>query len=468
MSESSHSVTETEAHCEPLIKPGYLVYQQDDTKLILASDERQFWPDLEDGAFQGFGFNARWISPLYWSSTLQSMVRHAEVQYFPGCRSQYLVKSTDFTDEYSKCQDEHDCQGCDGCPTCDGCKKDHFRLQDIPDYKFKKRIIDRVVQPFAKVSDFVAAGAYAQVREIHSSDLIHHNWSYRKETYPLLKIAHQDPEGLSAKHINNEFWLLSRMQGLELPIVAIDVENPVINHNDPSTIVAFQMEKLHPIHDTEIPGIMAELWEAVDQLNDAGYVHGSISRHNVMKDDMGQVKLIDFGLAGPLGQAIPLHNNLRICRERSGIPGRLNFAQDIDRQAMKRLEVWVSRMQSRWAAESKGQYADRGSDDYSEASSEKRPGYFEERRVLNALLDLSLEEIEHNKSCGEDGWLCRPCWAMKVQADNERSALYAQELCKKCEEESKAEWGGNVEAAPLQGASVADQIYYSWTGRSTK
>jgi len=141
---------------------------------------------------------------------------------------------------------------------------------------------DRIWQ----ASTFVTYGVYAQIRQLKSEN-----------DFPIVKIASRHTD--ARKHIHNEFRLL-KLLSKSTSVVKIH-SVPLV---DSQGIFGLQMEKLDEMPRQARLDYMGQIRTAVMDVHNAGFAHCDLTFRNIMVQDH-QVKLIDFGLSGTLGETIP-------------------------------------------------------------------------------------------------------------------------------------------------------------------
>lgn len=121
------------------------------------------------------------------------------------------------------------------------------------------------------------------------------------DDFPISKLAHPDEDSLAM--IRNEIEILSDPKMQSLPTVMI-AEQPIV---DEEAIVGFRMKRLTRLDfSTELYERKTDIRKALERLHEAGFCHGDFTPSNVMKNELGQITLIDFGYAGRIGEAVPL------------------------------------------------------------------------------------------------------------------------------------------------------------------
>ena len=188
------------------------------------------------------------------------------------------------------------------------------KLENFSD--FKNEIISVQHSPeeekIWQSSTFVSYGVYAQIRQLNN-----------ETHFPIVKMAGRHAD--ARKHIQNEFRLLSA-----LPQITSVVKIHGVALVDDQGIFGFRMEELDEIPTEDRPKYICQIQNAVEDVHKAGIVHCDLSFSNIMKKD-NQVKLIDFGLSGALGETIP---NDHLLREIFGIE---EFSTSIDDEKLDRL-----------------------------------------------------------------------------------------------------------------------------------
>ena len=156
-------------------------------------------------------------------------------------------------------------------------------------------------------SHLCAFGSYAHVRKSEVSD----------GSFPMYKITHRTK--VSQRFICNEFRILQELQSAEVPVVKIG-EIPLVDEHG---IFGFTMEELYPIMPKDIPLYYEDIKNALHKVHKAGYVTADVTVSNVMLNYEKQLRLIDFGQAGKLGEPLPeYHPSRRL--------GKRTFELDMD------------------------------------------------------------------------------------------------------------------------------------------
>lgn len=163
-------------------------------------------------------------------------------------------------------------------------------------------------------STFQRFGADAQVRQL----LVTREMS-------MIKMAHNDI--VCRRRIALEFAILQDLDNRGVPVVKTDP----LALRDASGMFGFRMEKLQHIRPTDYAQYESLIENAVQTLHDAGFVHGDLTISNVMLNREDDIRLIDFGLAGPLGQPLPDDHPARY-------RGMSNFSRDLDLLALKEMK----------------------------------------------------------------------------------------------------------------------------------
>jgi len=141
-----------------------------------------------------------------------------------------------------------------------------------------------------------AFGSHAHVRRSKAS----------KTEYPMYKIAHRTHT--SIRFINNELQVLQELHPSDLPIVKIGAHALV----DDSGVFGFTMEELIPISPEDIPLYLKDMERILRRIHhESRTVHTDVSISNFMVNAKRQLRLIDFGQAGKLGDVLPEHHPLR-------------------------------------------------------------------------------------------------------------------------------------------------------------
>lgn len=167
-----------------------------------------------------------------------------------------------------------------------------------------------------KTSELRSYGSYSHVRESMPPN----------GPLPMYKLAHST--GLALQFLKNEFSVLTHLSSYDLPIVKVD------SHalNDSRGIFGFRMEKLVKLSIKDCPGYYTAVEDAVHLLHEKDCIHGDLTISNIMLNDQGNVRLIDFGLAGKKGEPLPSYHPYRLYNKREF------FEVDMDLLALKKLK----------------------------------------------------------------------------------------------------------------------------------
>jgi RIO-like serine/threonine protein kinase len=141
----------------------------------------------------------------------------------------------------------------------------------------------------------------------------------------MYKIAHRAE--VSQRFICNEFGILQELHSSEAPVVKIG-EIPLVDEHG---IFGFTMEELYPIMPKDIPLYYEDIENALDKVHKLGYIITDVTVSNVMLTDEGQVRLIDFGQAGKLGEPLPEYHPFRRL-------GKRTFEVDMDLVGLERIK----------------------------------------------------------------------------------------------------------------------------------
>lgn len=143
------------------------------------------------------------------------------------------------------------------------------------------------------------------------------------DAFPILKLAHPD-DSLSNHLIKQEFDVLSRLERLGVPTVDFDSQ-PIACCG---VTCGYRMKALTKLEPGELYSRWGEVEDAVDQLHAAGFCHGDLNPSNVMKDEGGQLVLIDLSFAGQIGSPVPPF--VPAWRFPTG-----KYCEEVDRMALK-------------------------------------------------------------------------------------------------------------------------------------
>lgn len=132
------------------------------------------------------------------------------------------------------------------------------------------------------------------------------NGNAHESQFPVIKLAHPDEH--SRASVEREFRILLEMhrEAPGLPIVQID-QNPIVDSR--GVIWGFRMKRLYKrdsqyASDEELEAEQERIRAAVQKLHQAGFVHGDLHSGNAMKNESGEIVLVDFGVSGRLGERI--------------------------------------------------------------------------------------------------------------------------------------------------------------------
>jgi serine/threonine protein kinase len=123
--------------------------------------------------------------------------------------------------------------------------------------------------------------------------------------FPLVKLAHQTP--LARQLVRNEFSVLSELSSQCLPVVKFHHSSL----EDRSGIFGFSMQKLFRIDPSDLPSYGDALKDAIIRLHSKGFVHGDVHPSNIMRTENHEIRLIDLGHAGKVGEPIPEYHPAR-------------------------------------------------------------------------------------------------------------------------------------------------------------
>jgi serine/threonine protein kinase len=137
-------------------------------------------------------------------------------------------------------------------------------------------------------STFLNYGSGAVIRSSDEAD------------FPVIKIAHPDHE--ARQQLRHEFAFMKKVAGF--PGMAKFDSMPL---QDEDGIYGFRQERLSEIEFKDIGLYSNEVREVVRALHKLGYCHGDLSPSNVMRNENGQVVLIDFAFSGRIGDIVPQH-----------------------------------------------------------------------------------------------------------------------------------------------------------------
>jgi len=143
-----------------------------------------------------------------------------------------------------------------------------------------------------------AFGSHAHVRKSVES-------AASEGSFPMYKIAHRAEA--SQRFIRNEFGMLQELQSSGVPVVKIGK----VPLTDEHGIFGFTMEELYPIKPKDIPLYYQDIEDALDELHKLDYIITDVTVSNVMLTGRRQVRLIDFGQAGKLGEPLPDYHPFR-------------------------------------------------------------------------------------------------------------------------------------------------------------
>ncbi|PSR85777.1 hypothetical protein BD289DRAFT_367990, partial [Coniella lustricola] len=134
-----------------------------------------------------------------------------------------------------------------------------------------------------------------------TSRVIHHG---DHEAFPVIKLSH--PDEFSRQQLEREFHLILRIhrEVPGLPIVQID-SNPIVDSK--GVIWGFRMQRLFKRDvacgsEDQSAAKLRDIRAAVGRLHEAGFCHCDLQQANIMKDESGEITLVDFGLSGRIGE----------------------------------------------------------------------------------------------------------------------------------------------------------------------
>lgn len=148
------------------------------------------------------------------------------------------------------------------------------------------------------MSRLIGFGAHAHVREDSSGD---------DAEFPVVKVAHEGER--AQRQIENEFGILSGLaMGTAASLTVCVAEAPLA---DGRGIFGVRMQRPVRIPYEDLAGYCGGIAEALRVIHGNGLVHGDVHPDNVMLDQMGRIRLIDFGCAGFIGDVLPVDHNSR-------------------------------------------------------------------------------------------------------------------------------------------------------------
>lgn len=154
----------------------------------------------------------------------------------------------------------------------------------------------------------VTYGAECQIRSSTSPDGL-----------SVYKMALPD-DTAARKRLVNEHQIL---QALESHKLTVQTDTQCLLDRD--GVFAYRMERLETMPRHEILQRYAEIRVLLARLHTAGYVHGDFHPSNIMKTPNQELRLIDFGQGGQIGDKLPPENLWRTWK------GETLFSPKIDR-----------------------------------------------------------------------------------------------------------------------------------------
>jgi len=103
--------------------------------------------------------------------------------------------------------------------------------------------------------------------------------------------------------MKHEFEILGQMSKYDLPIPKFSPE-PLI---DADGLYGYRMEALERTTTSKWGSYAPEIKLLVERMHQQGFAHGDLLPNNAMKNQQGDLVLIDFTFSGVLGTAIPDH-----------------------------------------------------------------------------------------------------------------------------------------------------------------
>jgi len=131
-------------------------------------------------------------------------------------------------------------------------------------------------------------GGDSHLRSLHSCP----------DEFSVCKVAINDRQRTL---IRDEFLILQQLQSQDAPVVRT-YRKPLIDEHG---IFGFRMEKLEFVDVKDASKHILPLTESVDAIHRAGVVHHDLSPNNIMLNQQGLIRIIDFGRAGYAGTKIP-------------------------------------------------------------------------------------------------------------------------------------------------------------------
>ncbi|KAK4130696.1 hypothetical protein BT67DRAFT_445496, partial [Trichocladium antarcticum] len=120
------------------------------------------------------------------------------------------------------------------------------------------------------------------------------------DPFPIIKLAHADDSSL--KLIQHELAALAEIFSVGFPVAAFDKDWPI---QDNGITCGYRMRRLWKLEMSELESRGDDIRQALGELHSAGFCHGDFNPSNIMKDDNGDIILIDFSFAGRIGDVVP-------------------------------------------------------------------------------------------------------------------------------------------------------------------
>jgi serine/threonine protein kinase len=162
-------------------------------------------------------------------------------------------------------------------------------------------------------SQVLTYGADSHIRTLHSC----------RDDFPICKVA---INGRQRSLLQEEFSILCHLSSIGVPVVR--------THREPLTdeegIFGFRMERLDDIDLNAAAKYIPDIETAINKIHQSGVVHHDISPSNIMLDQEGCIRIIDFGRAGYIGDNIPPYKNKGI-----KLLANATFSIDADKNSLK-------------------------------------------------------------------------------------------------------------------------------------
>lgn len=119
-----------------------------------------------------------------------------------------------------------------------------------------------------------------------------------KGPFPIIKLAH--PGNEFRLRIQHEFDIMQAMATVTPALTVPKIDQTPLS--DEQGIFGYRLQHLIKLEQGELGRRLSDVKHAIECLHGAGFSHGDMNQSNVMKDNQGNIVLIDFGCAGKIGE----------------------------------------------------------------------------------------------------------------------------------------------------------------------